>query len=185
MSNKRIYVLLALLVLLQLFVPAKMIYDHESILSKGEKFKFKTAPIDPSDPFRGKYIVLRFDASRFYVTDKGPWYSNQEVYATLGNDKDGFAKINNVYRTKPESGVFLKTKVDYFQNYQESDSAFLNLDFSFNIFYMEESKAAPAEKAYIDAARDTTSVTYAKVSVLNGSAVISNVFIKDVPLVNF
>ena len=50
---------------------------------------------------------------------------------------------------------------------------------------MEESKAAPAEKAYIDAARDTTSVTYAKVSVLNGSAVISNVFIKDIPLVKF
>ena len=183
MSNKRTYFLLALLILLQLFVPAKMIYDHESILSKGEKFKFKTAPIDPSDPFRGKYIVLRFDASRFYVTDKGPWYSNEEVYATLETDKDGFAKINSVYRTKPESGVFLKTKVDYFQNYQESDSAFLNLDFSFNIFYMEESKAGAAETAYFEASRDTNSVAYANVSVLNGEAVISNVYINGVALV--
>ena len=127
--------------------------------------------------------MLRFDASRFYVTDKGPWYSNQEVYATLGTDKDGFAKINSVYRTEPQSGIFLKTKVDYFQNYQESDSAFLNLDFSFNKFYMEESKAGPAEITYFEAARDTNSVAYARVSVLNGEAVISNVYINGVALV--
>ncbi len=180
MSNKRIYFLLALLVLLQLFVPAKMIYDHESILSKGEKFKFITAPIDPTDPFRGKYIVLRFDASRYYTTDRGTWYSNEDVYATLVNDKDGYAKISGVSRNKPESGSFLKSKVDYFQG---GDSSFLNLDFPFNIFYMEESKAGPAEIAYFEASRDTNSVAYASVSVLNGEAVISNVYINGVALV--
>ena len=183
MKNKRIFFLMAFLFSLQLFVPAKMIYDHESILSRGEKFKFKTAPVDPSDPFRGKSIVLRFEASRFYTIDKGPWYSNQVVYATLVADKNGFAEITNVYRTKPQSGSYLKTKVDYFQNYQESDSSFLNLDFSFNIFYMEESKAGPAETAYFEASRDSNSVTYARVSVLNGEAVISNVYINEVALV--
>jgi hypothetical protein len=86
-------------------------------------------------------------------------------------------------RIKPESGVFLKTKVDYFQNYEESDSAYLNLDFSFNIFYMEESKAGAAETAYFEASRDTNSVAYASVSVLNGEAVISNVYINGVALV--
>lgn len=180
MDNKRIYFLLALLVLLQLFVPAKMIYDHESILSEGEKFKFRTAPIDPTDPFRGKYIVLRFDASRYYTTDRGPWYSNEDVYATLANDKDGYAKISNVSRNKPESDPYLKTKIDYFQS---GDSSFLNLDFPFNIFYMEESKARPAEVAYNEASRDTNSVAYASVSVLNGEAVISNVYINGVALV--
>ena len=180
MNNKRTLLLLFILIALQLFVPGKMIYDHESILNNGQIFKFKTAPVDPSDPFRGKYIVLRFDESRFQTFEKGPWYSNQEVFATLENDKKGFAKILNVSRTKPDVGIYLKTKVDYFQ---PGDSAFLNLDFSFTTFYMEESKAGPAETAYFEAARDTNSVTYASVSVFNGEAVISNVFINDVPLV--
>ena len=62
MNNKRNLILLLLLVCLQLFVPAKMIYDHEAILNKGKVFKFKTAPVDPSDPIRGKYITLQFEA---------------------------------------------------------------------------------------------------------------------------
>ena len=181
MNNKRNLILLLLLVCLQLFVPAKMIYDHEAILNKGKVFKFKTAPVDPSDPIRGKYITLQFEANRFYTTRNAAWYSNQEVFATLGEDKDGFAKIANVSTSQPESADYIKTNIDYYQN---SDSAYIVLNFPFTKFYMEESKAAPAEKAYIDAARDTASVIYAKVSVLNGSAVISNVFIKDVPLVN-
>lgn len=182
MNNKRNLLLLLLLIFAQLFVPGKMIYDHEAILNSGKVFKFKTAPVDPSDPVRGKYITLQFEANRFYTTRNAAWYSNQEVFATLDVDKDGFAKIANVSSSQPESGDYIKTNIDYYQN---SDSAFIALNFPFTKFYMEESKAAPAEKAYFDAARDTTSVTYAKVSVLNGRAVISNVFIKDVPLVDF
>ena len=43
-----------LVALVQLFVPAKMILDREDILDMGKEYKFKTEPIDPNDPFRGK-----------------------------------------------------------------------------------------------------------------------------------
>ncbi|MBK6341440.1 MAG: GDYXXLXY domain-containing protein [Flavobacteriales bacterium] len=48
--------------LAQLAVPAWMIAGRERVLSQGEVFKFKTAPIDPRDPFRGEYVRLDFEA---------------------------------------------------------------------------------------------------------------------------
>ena len=46
--------------LIQLLVPAKMIWDQEEVMRDGKVFRFKTEPIDPNDPFRGKYITLSF-----------------------------------------------------------------------------------------------------------------------------
>jgi uncharacterized membrane-anchored protein len=61
MIKKTILPLFALTCLAQWFVPAQMIYDQEQVLREGKTYHFKTAPIDPSDPFRGKYITLSFE----------------------------------------------------------------------------------------------------------------------------
>lgn len=56
--------LLALLVVLaaaQLAVPASMIVQRETVLTQGRVYKFKTAPVDPVDAFRGRYVALRFE----------------------------------------------------------------------------------------------------------------------------
>ncbi|MBD3630845.1 GDYXXLXY domain-containing protein [Cyclobacterium sp.] len=59
MANKKIVLpVFVLIALLQLYLPAKMILDREDILHKGKEYKFKTQPIDPNDPFRGKFIAL-------------------------------------------------------------------------------------------------------------------------------
>jgi uncharacterized membrane-anchored protein len=48
MNNRKI-VLTAfiLLVLAQLYVPARMIFNRELIITKGKEFKFRAAPVDP------------------------------------------------------------------------------------------------------------------------------------------
>lgn len=62
MNKKKILLLSFFLVaVVQLYVPSKMIWDREEVLRTGTEYKFRTAPIDPTDPFRGKYITLRFD----------------------------------------------------------------------------------------------------------------------------
>ena len=50
-----------LMVLAQLYVPASMIFQKERVITQGTAYKFRTAPIDPNDPFRGKYITLSFN----------------------------------------------------------------------------------------------------------------------------
>ena len=59
-TKKIIFPAFILLVLVQLFVPANMILEQEDILKNGTPYKFKTAPIDPYDPFRGKYVWLGY-----------------------------------------------------------------------------------------------------------------------------
>ena len=59
---KTIYIFIIFIVvgLVQLFVPANMILNEETILKSGTVYKFKTRPVDPNDPFKGKYINLNY-----------------------------------------------------------------------------------------------------------------------------
>lgn len=71
MKNKKIlFILFITVVIAQLFIPVKIILNKEDILKTGTAFKFKTAPIDPTDPFRGEYIILNFDENEFKIEDK-------------------------------------------------------------------------------------------------------------------
>ena len=49
---------LSILTLAQWFVPGNMMIEMKRILSKGKAIKMQTAPIDPYDQFRGKFIKL-------------------------------------------------------------------------------------------------------------------------------
>ena len=180
MKTKNTLVLLIALALIQYFVPAKMIYDHEIILRKGEYYKFISEPIDPSDPFRGKYMTLDFKERKFRVENTSNWNNNQIIYCQLKNDSAGYAVITDVLTTPPTSGNYFEASVDYVEL---GDTSYLHLDFPFRKLYVEESKAANTEIEYAKATRDTTSVAYARVAVYNGNAVISNVYINENPII--
>ena len=86
-------ILLAATFLLQWFVPLNMIMQQETILKEGTVFKFKTQPIDPNDPFRGKFVVLNYKANRFNVSDDQQWIRDEPVFVRIQNDANGFAEI--------------------------------------------------------------------------------------------
>ena len=46
----------------QLAVPASLIWKRERTLRQGHVWKFRTAPVDPVDAFRGRYVALEFEA---------------------------------------------------------------------------------------------------------------------------
>jgi len=164
-----------LVAITQLAVPAKMILDQESILQNGKAFKFKVAPIDPTNPFRGKYITLYFDENRFKVIGDTLWAYNEPIFVELTVNENGFAKIKNVSKTMPQSGDFFKAKAQY---YYRGDST-LMVDYPFHEYYMEESKAPEAERRYNETARDTTQRAYALVKVFQGEAALVDVLIND------
>ena len=81
--------LLGVVALVQLYVPAAMILEREEVLATGKAYKFRVAPVDPNDPFRGKYITLRYRHNTIQVADAGQWESGQEVYVLLRRDRAG------------------------------------------------------------------------------------------------
>lgn len=176
MNNKKILFTAFIIVsMVQLFVPTKMIIDKEIIMGDGVEYKFKMAPIDPSDPFRGKYITLSFDESSIEIEDEDDWMRGEIVYASIAKDTDGFARLKSVSKTKPiDNQDFVEAKVSFVT---ENGSNMLTIDYPFDRYYMEESKAYNAELIYRQFQLDTNQITYALVSVKGGEAVLKDVLI--------
>lgn len=183
MKTKYLIIAFAITAVLQVFAPLKMIYDSEATERHGAEYKFRTAPIDPSDPFRGKYITLSFDLDITSVPTKDTtWLRNEPIYASLTKDSLGFAKIANVSREKPKDNAdYIATTVGYYYGQD------LHINLPFDRFYMEEGKAYDAEVAYRNFNRDsiTTKPTYALVAVKDGNAVLKNVIIDDMPIKDY
>lgn len=175
--KKIILPLFIVMCLVQWYVPAKMIVDQETVRTEGKVYKFKTAPVDPADPFRGKYIVLSFEADRFQVPDYKMWEGlrMQDVYVSI-TDSAGFARVSGVSITPPEETDYVKARLDDVSTYEPYT---LWIEYPFERFYLEESKASEAEKLYWQSQRDSTQVTYAEVSVRNGEAALMDVKIND------
>ncbi len=172
----------AVMCLAQWIIPGKMVYDSENVIKEGAVLKFKTMPIDPSDPFRGKYITLNFEANCIEFADSTDWQAGEKVFVTFTTDSAGFAIAENISRTAGDSDSFLQTTVDYVTNYDGEYKVCFKLPF--NRFYLEESKASQAEQLYWQAQRDSSQIAYGLVSMGAGQAVLNNVIVNDKPIVD-
>lgn len=179
-----IFTVFILVALVQLYVPAQTVFELENTLSTGKTYKFKTAPIDPNDPFRGKYITLRYAENEISVSKAMEVEKGDEIYLSLAEDEGGFAKVLSTQKKQPSTNQdFIKAKVGYYF-YGEDSTKIIHIDYPFNRFYMEESKAYDAEIMARRVQRSQSdSVTYALVAVnKSGNAVLKDVLINGVPI---
>lgn len=175
------FVVFIIIAIIQLAIPASIVFRGEKIIANGREYKFKTAPVDPNDPFRGKYIALRFEANHYKLYDSITWEKDKPVYVSLKNDMDGFAEISYISEDKPNEGVdYIIAKVEWSD--AERYSTLVYVQYPFNRYYMEESKSLKAEQIYRESLSDTTKNTYALVTIKQGSAVLKDVMINDTPL---
>jgi len=99
-SKKYIWPIFGILVLAQLLVPIRMIWERESAIHKGEVLHLKTAPVDPADPFRGRYVRLNFEADHLKVrSQEHQLNQDQQVFVTYNKDTDGYHFISSGYST--------------------------------------------------------------------------------------
>lgn len=175
-DKKFILPLFVVLAFVQLLIPIQMITSNEVIINEGKSYKFKTVPIDPNDPLRGKYISLRFEQDSVSVGNEKDWKKEDLAYCYLVNDADGYAIFILATKSKPEAVDYLELPV---QSVSDNNENYILIDLPFNRFYMEESKAYEAELIYRKSMNDTTKVTYALVSVERGEAVLEDVMINE------
>lgn len=182
MKTLHIFTIFIIVALAQLFIPAKMILDQEEVLNTGTAYKFKTQPVDPTDPFRGKYIILNYDINST-KTDDSLWNRKEEVYVYFKKDNLGFAELLKVSKEP------LDIKSDYViaeVNWYNKKNKKLSFSLPFNRFYMEETKAQPAEDAYSKAHRDSLpNNIYALVFIKDGEAVLKDVIVNDVSIAKY
>ncbi|GAA4272785.1 GDYXXLXY domain-containing protein [Aquimarina gracilis] len=154
-----------------------MIWKQEDILKSGNAYKFKTMPIDPTDPFRGKYITLNYEMNSMTITDTNLTYGDK-VRVYIEKDDNGFAKAVSLSK-KPLDGQKDYVTAKITGNYK----GVVNFELPFNRFYMEETKAKDAEVAYTKVNRDSLKQNvYAIVHVKNGQAVLKDVIIDGKPI---
>lgn len=178
--NKLIFILFVAMCIAQWVVPGMMMYTSETVIAEGKQFKFKTEPIDPSDPFRGKYITLEFEADFILLEDSVTFRPGQKIFVTFAEDAAGFAKPVEISETEPDAEYYLQTTVDYATNFRSNHR--VQFELPFNRFYLEESKAQRAEDLYREAQRDTLNIAYALVSIGAGQAVIKDVVVNGQPI---
>ncbi|MBP6312800.1 MAG: GDYXXLXY domain-containing protein [Flavobacteriales bacterium] len=174
----------ALMVAAQWFVPWNSIRGNERVLREGRSFNFRTAPIDPHDPFRGEYVTLRYDieAKQLYADPAENWHQVHHAYIVL-KTVDGYAAIDRLEKEEPNADVpYLNCTIDAWN--MTDDSTMINVDLPFDRYYLEEGRGRRTEQLMVESMDDTTREmdAYVTVRVLEGEGVIEELVIGGKPL---
>jgi uncharacterized membrane-anchored protein len=166
------------MVIAQIGVVAQIVYNYETTIASGNVYKFKTAPVDPNDPFRGKYINLNFQLTTFR-TDDDSWEPYEMAYAYFSKDEQGFAVIETLSKTKISNSPFDYVQVEINSYYNNE----VRISLPFDTYYMEETKAYDAEVLYREHQQlDATQEVYAVVHIQNGTYVLTDVIINGISI---
>lgn len=173
-TNKIAIVAFVLLAALQIYLPASWAIESDETLSYGKVLKFRTIPVDPKDLFRGNYIALNFENTRITVSDADDWKEGDNIYIVLNVDEAQFATYSYYEKDKPRPDINFVTAT--VKHISRSPEPYVEIEYPFSKFYVEESIAKAAETAYRNAIAEGHN-TYAVVMAENGKTVLKDVYI--------
>jgi len=171
--------LFSCLALVQLAVPVSMIAIREITLHSGRQFKFRTAPLDPYDAFRGRYVALTFDEEEVPIPEEVELRPNQKVCAHIEEDDKGFARIRKVSVGRPKGGDSIRARVRWV------GGKGVRVSLPFDRYYMGEKVAPAAEEAYLAHTRRGSQDAYVTVRVRSGFAMLEQLYVGGKPIEEF
>ncbi|MDF2571604.1 MAG: hypothetical protein K0R55_3208 [Sporomusa sp.] len=177
MKNKKLLLFIFIVVgVLQAVVPLYMAWRWENILQTGRQFYWQTAPVDPYDAFKGRYVELSFKENTAPIIDDVNLVAGQMVYAIIDENAEGKAYISRVSVNRPEQGSYIKGKA--YANGHDT----VHFILPFTRYYLPEDLAPAAEDAYRKSAGKTG---VAAVRIKDGYGVIEQLYIGDKTLYEF
>ena len=145
----------------------------------GEEIKIKTAPIDPTDLFRGSYVALGYEIESVspdqldetVMTDFKSKYAGdyKNVYVALQQDDDGQYNVDHVSKEKPNEDMYLKGKLQIPHDLESATS--IHIKYGLDNFYASKEKAMELETSA------TAKTALAVVKVKNGHAVLKEIIV--------
>ena len=181
MKRCYIFTLFVCMVVWQLAFPIQSIWQYEIRLKSGTRYKFKTAPVDPFDALRGRYVILSFPNTKVRSKSGVKWAEGDRAYVTLKRDKEGFVRYGALSKEAPVVGDYLQVSV------HRQVGRDVYFDLPFDRFYMEESVAADAERAYREhtGSGNHQGTVYVSIMIKDGKGVIEDLYINDQPILEF
>ena len=167
-----------LVALAQLSVPAMLAWGRIQTLTHGRVWKFKTAPVDPEDAVRGRYVMLRFDAEDKYRQPE-QLKSTDSIYAILKEGADGFAEIDHLSFFPVPGDSAMKVEPGGFWDGQQ------RIVFPFRYFWVTEKNAPAAETAYRENSKRGQQNAFVTVRVRDGDSALEQLYIDNQPLADY
>ena len=164
-------IVFVLVALAQLAVPASLVWKREQTLGRGSVWKFRTAPVDPVDVFRGRYVALHFEVETQEIAPPANASSGQAVFVTLKTNAEGFAEIDQVATSKPAGYDFMEARL-----------LGTTVSLPFDKYWVTERDAPAAETAYRNLSRRGNQNAYVTVRVFRGDAAIEQLYLDNQPL---
>lgn len=186
MKSRRILLVFAAVAIVQVAVPVSMIARREATLRLGRAYKFRTAPVDPYDAFRGRYVWLAYEQNQARWSGGTEAIPRSKAYALVEEGSDGFALIREVGPQPPKSGDYLK--VDQVYRGWGTNSALVHFALPFDRYYMEETAAPKAERVYREQGNrrgQTNHNAFAAVRIRDGNAVLEDLYVDGKPIAEF
>lgn len=174
MKRAHLLILFGVMAAIQLAVPASMILGRELTLRTGEMFKFKTAPVDPYDAFRGRFVAVRVEENLAPSGAETDLPVGDLACAWVGADSNGFAVLTGASKKPPADTPYIRARVT------SCGGEGARFAMPFDRFYMNEKLAPAAEAAYRDHARASgPRDAWLAVRVRKGQAVIEDLYLGD------
>jgi len=141
------------------YAPLSIVWKYENTLRHGTLFKFRTAPVDPVDAFRGRYVTLSF-ADNFLPAEKPATAKDKDSYVPGGiqyvrfaPDAEGFAKPVEISRAPLAGDDVITAENTWWSSVELNRSPGWRLQYPFSRYYLPEDIAPMAEKLYLEANR--------------------------------
>ncbi|WP_375088001.1 GDYXXLXY domain-containing protein [Peribacillus sp. RS7] len=146
----------------------------------GDVIKIKTAPVDPTDLFRGSYVALKYEIesvkpsqvadsikTEFNTRKMGDY---KKVYVRLKQNSDGLYDVDYVTKEKPAKGVYLKGELEIPYELQNAET--IQIRYGLDNYFASEEKAKEMEKDAL------ANPSVAVVKVRNGNVVLTDIIIE-------
>ncbi len=181
MRRRIVLACLLVLAVVQLAVPLGMIAKRRDALDNGQLFRFRTAPVDPYDAFRGRYVALALEHGTIAVASPEEYLPGQKIFVRLAVDAHGFARPTGITRERPRDGDYLTARVAGRGRTERE----LVIRYPFDRYYMNEKLAPAAERAYLEHSRPGEHDAWVAVRVHRGFAVLEELYVGGVPIGEF
>jgi uncharacterized membrane-anchored protein len=175
MNKKFLLLVWGVAVVAQLGVVARMITTQETILREGVAYRFRTAPVDPYDAFRGRYVAIALEPSVAPRPDGLTHLKRgDEVFVLLGTDTTGYAEILGASVERPQTGDYLRVTTSWVQNHEQ-----MGVRYPMDRYYLPEDEAPRAEQLYREHSRRGRQDAHVVLKIRSGEAVAEDLVIGD------
>ena len=154
-TRRKLWFAVAVVALGQAAVLGWMIWDRTSLLSNGREVVLEVIPVDPRSLFRGDYVILGYDISRFSLPAgaQAPRLKTP-YYLTLKKKPDGdnwqvVGGANEPPASPPADEVVIKGRVDYVSEPstdKAEDPTIVGLHYGIESFFVPEGTGRELEK---------------------------------------